>query len=247
MHEGSSEARPSTLLEWSLGTLGVSLLLGGAIQPGGPLAPAVGLAGWICAAHLGPLLLLAVTLLLARRRVGSIFPLVRGWATVPLALGAGLLGAWGGLLAGPSSAIAMAPPLSEASARVWAVLWVGIAVPIAEEGFFRGALLGGLRERAGPLLAVPLSAALFALAHVGLVPYGYAAVLALLGLGLATAAGVAGALLPAIAGHTGWNLASLWLGEAGLMELAAPSLAWVGCVLLVVGVATRLLERGRAA
>ena len=60
-----------------------------------------------------------------------------------------------------------------------ALIAVGVAAPIAEEAFFRGFLIGGLRDRVGNVGALLISAAIFTLPHLPVSIYP-----AIFGLGL---------------------------------------------------------------
>jgi membrane protease YdiL (CAAX protease family) len=83
------------------------------------------------------------------------------------------------------------------------VVWVGVLTPIAEEVFYRGLLLGGLRRRGlPPWAAITVSALLFALSHLqGL----QLPALVLFGAAAAWLVHRTGRLGPAIAAHMAFN------------------------------------------
>lgn len=83
---------------------------------------------------------------------------------------------------------------------------LGIVVPVLEEIFFRGCLLGALQNRWGPRVALTLSAAVFGLAHMNplLFPLYF-----LLGILTGRLAQKRGSLLAPMAFHALNNLASL--------------------------------------
>jgi membrane protease YdiL (CAAX protease family) len=83
------------------------------------------------------------------------------------------------------------------------VLWVAVLTPIAEEVFYRGLLLGGLRKRGlPPWAAISVSALLFALSHLqGL----QLPALFLFGAAAALLVHRTGRLGPAIAAHMAFN------------------------------------------
>ena len=83
------------------------------------------------------------------------------------------------------------------------VLWVTVLTPIAEEVFYRGLLLGGLRKRGlPPWAAIAISSVLFAASHLqGL----QLPALALFGAAAAILVTRTGRLGPAIAAHMAFN------------------------------------------
>ena len=124
---------------------------------------------------------------------------------VGLALvGLALAGSWlGGLQLAPGTLRPAAPFLA------WAA--VTLAVAAAEEGILRGALFDRLRSSGGVVLAIGVTAVVFALMHVpvygwSIVPLDLAVGIALGGLRLAT-----GTLLAPIAAHAVADLATWWL------------------------------------
>ena len=94
------------------------------------------------------------------------------------------------------------------------LLFVAVGAPVVEELFFRGLLLRSLQRRVGnDTVAVVLSGALFAVAHVQALPGGALALvlfsLFLLGAALAILAVRTGRLGPGIVAHSAFNAVSL--------------------------------------
>jgi uncharacterized protein len=90
------------------------------------------------------------------------------------------------------------------------VLFAGLIAPVCEELLFRGLLLRALRRRFSPLVAVVVSALVFALAHPALDPTwgSFVIVPALFGLGAISGAAAVrrGDLSVSIMLHVGFNL-----------------------------------------
>jgi membrane protease YdiL (CAAX protease family) len=83
------------------------------------------------------------------------------------------------------------------------VVWVAILTPIAEEVFYRGLLLGGLRKRGlAPWAAIGLSSLLFAASHLQGLQFP---ALFVFGVGAAVLVHRTGRLGPAIAAHMAFN------------------------------------------
>jgi membrane protease YdiL (CAAX protease family) len=99
-----------------------------------------------------------------------------------------------------------------------ALLALAIAPGIAEELLCRGLIQRGLTRRLGPLLAVPIAAAIFGALHVELI---HAAFATLLGLYLGVAAHWAGNTRAPMLCHTINNLAAVALSAGGGSASAA--------------------------
>lgn len=99
----------------------------------------------------------------------------------------------------------------------------GVFSPIAEEIFFRGFLYSALRRRLRAVVAVPASAAAFALIH----PLGEPMLAAfVLGMVVATVYEYSGSLLPPVMAHMGLNLSFVtFLAFRGELARCVP--AWV--------------------
>lgn len=188
--------------------------LGGAIAGGGE--PRGARLTWALGLALGlELLLLALVWWLALRRPGGrlALGLQRGqywaWWLVPPALGlaVALVAGYGVVVRALGIELLRPPPppplLTDTIVnRALGVLLAVAIAPVAEESFFRGFILGGLRGRVGLWAAAGLSAALFALSHAqlgALVPI-FALGLLLAGLYVQTRA-----IWPAMLVHAGYN------------------------------------------
>jgi len=111
-------------------------------------------------------------------------------------------------------------------------------VPVAEELYFRGLLLGHLRRSCGSFLAVVLVSALFGLLHL---PQGTQLTMAALSVFLCLVTIHSGSLLWAVALHAGWNgLAVVYsLQRSSGRYLIAYTAAAVVMALVLRGVKTR--------
>lgn len=139
-----------------------------------------------------------------RRTDGRI---LSGW--VLLAVAAGILavpalravsGWWRGVCGVPDRFL---PDVNGAGERLLQVLALAVVPAIAEEAFFRGAMLGALRRACSPWTAVLLTTAAFALLHGSL--GGLLSHLAI-GLILTLLMWHSGNLLAPMAAHMGYNL-----------------------------------------
>jgi membrane protease YdiL (CAAX protease family) len=228
-----------TPIEASLLVLGLCLLSVGGIRSLLAALPPEAPLPWALRSHLPPLLMLLGTVLLARRFPKARARLWCGRRTALFAGSAACLGAAGGLLIGPSDPQGLAPALSAGGALAWGLCWVGVLAPLIEESFYRGALQTALAQRMPSALAVLLAGAAFMLSHLGQSPlWLYLA----LGCGLGAYAAMSGALLPAVAGHIAWNVATVAL-SATARPLALVPYALVGLGLL--GLQGALACRGR--
>lgn len=91
-----------------------------------------------------------------------------------------------------------------------------LLAPVAEELIFRGFIYAGLRRTFNPILALPISAAIFGIAHLNLALGGMATV-AVMGIMLALVYERSHSLWPGIVAHGVHNLlAFLLLVAAGL-------------------------------
>jgi len=141
--------------------------------------------------------------------IGGWRPARPSWRTVAAGAGGALV-----LLAVPLAMRIAAPPVFRLGSPAGGFpLWAAVVtlVAVAEEVLLRGALMGVLRRRTTPELAVGVAAVAFALLHVPV--YGWVALPLDLAVGvwlggLRLATGGAGA--PAIA-HTVADLATWWL------------------------------------
>jgi hypothetical protein len=88
------------------------------------------------------------------------------------------------------------------------LLLAGVFAPVCEELYFRGFVYPVLRHRFGIPAAVTITSCLFAAVHLDLVRFLF---LALLGAFLAIVCEKTRSLLPAIAAHSAYNLASIIL------------------------------------
>ena len=80
------------------------------------------------------------------------------FVAVVLSVAAGLAACAVGMLAGDARTV---------PTTVLNIACLGIAAPVAEELLFRGAILGTLDRKAGPLFALVASSLLFGVAHIG--------------------------------------------------------------------------------
>ncbi len=195
------------------------------------------LVAWVIRAHAAPVAMACGLALLVSTIPGAVARWWVGPRTAWHAVAAACLAAAGAMATGRTDPASLAPALAPHSAAVWALVWVGIAAPLVEELLFRGALQQALVRRVHPALAVALSSLVFMVAHLegGAPPFHLA-----LGIGFGLCAALSGALLPAIAAHIAWNLASVTAGIAG-----APPW-WVAALVAALGVALAAAGTHRA-
>lgn len=194
------------------------------------------LSGWL-GISLVPALTLLAGALLVRRSASGLYPVTSRHSWLRIAsLGWLMLGLAGGIWIGPTLPERLAPLLANEWAGVWGLLWVGIAAPIIEELFFRGALQPAIERHIGGLAAVLAAALAFGLAHWGIPEI---AIISSVGLFAGVAAWGTGHVLPAIALHVGWNFATI--AVSGLdYELAS---GWPMTLLAILGLICLLRAR----
>lgn len=165
-----------------------------------------------------------------------------GWGVVLLA-GLSLVGAGcaGANLSAPTPLDSLAGALPPPLRAVWVLVWVGALAPVIEEFYFRGVLQSALSEWRGTYPAVAISAAVFALAHVGL---SAIALWLVLGAVFGALLSATRCLLVPVCAHIGWNLGSLLAGM-GLQHGIAPVLAGLALAVLLVYARLKQREGGR--
>jgi membrane protease YdiL (CAAX protease family) len=262
---GSSSREPlGILLAVAVAVAGIAAMLGFSARLGAALMAALGIRGMLVVAEAALVFPAAVAFLATRgpdwhSALGFDRPGRASIATA-LALGATLWLASLGLLElqysfwrPPAAYIETFRQLHEmlrprnAVDASWSLLAIAIAPAVCEETLIRGTLLPSLRARMPALLAVAISAAVFALIHdVYRMPFTYAVGLALGALRLRT-----GSLWPSVVAHATLN--SLTFGAAPFLDDPTQPLPdprpLVGLGLLVVGasltaLAWRFLPRG---
>lgn len=176
----------------------------------------------------------AVPLRLLTREQLRLCMLLGVLAAAPATLAADVLSALSGMGAAPAQAAALPPAWF-----VQTVIKSALLVPVCEELFFRGYLLGALR-RFGDGRAVIVSAVCFALAH----GFGSTVPHALLGALLGFAVVRTGSLAASAAIHACYNLFIIVVSYAGLDGLfSGGSLA--GCALRILMCAGFVYVLGR--
>jgi hypothetical protein len=131
----------------------------------------------------------------------------------------------------PDEALAQRAALLAAGTPLRVALLVavlGLAVPLVEELFFRGALFGALRRGMAPLAAAVVTAVGFALSH--LEPRGWPA-LVLVGAVLGYLRAASGSMLPSLALHVGFNSVSLGAMLSGVVSVTRPPVLGPGLLL----------------
>jgi membrane protease YdiL (CAAX protease family) len=206
------------------------IVRGAAALPGWAAAPA---ASWAVATFLPVLALAGGTAWLAGRGREFLPLRVRRGQPALFCLGALGLGLAGGLAVGATPVRLLVPQgMTGGWTVIWAFGWVAVVVPLVEEAYFRGALLGAVGAAWGAVLGVVLSALAFGLAHLG---SPEALMWVGVGVALGTLRQVSGSLLPPVALHLAWNVASLALAlQPRLGPVALPATG-LGAALLGAG------------
>ncbi len=101
-----------------------------------------------------------------------------------------------------AAALWPAPAVGSRPAPMGATLLLVLAVPVAEEVYFRGVLLSQVRRLTGPVGAVIAVSALFAVLHL---PSGAVGPMFVVSLVLCSVTLVSGSVLWAVLLHLGWN------------------------------------------
>lgn len=234
-----------TALEASLLVLAAYFLAsaGGSWLP--PLQGSWGLIPWLLRNTFAPLVMLAGAAWVARAHRPLVVVLKPRPGLIGFAIAAGWIGAAGGVWAGAMRPEDLAAGLPESAWLYWSYIWVGAAVPVIEETYFRGVLQAALWQSLGAathrpralkaLATVAVPAGAFALAHLGSpqVP-----VLFGMGLGLGALQYWSGSLVVPIIAHAAWNMATVslavlpWMGSMAL-PFALAGLMWLVMALVV--------------
>ena len=125
-------------------------------------------------------------------------------------------------------------------------LVVGVAGPVVEELFYRGAIYGALRRAQSPLLATLATAGCFVLAHWNMSDMrslAHVSPLLIVALALGLARTVSGSLYPPLVLHAGFNLTtvvSMVVGHESTLDSVdfgsqSIALGWLGSLALVYG------------
>ena len=216
--EGREHAAQAVVVCWPLAL--ALLLRGAAAAPGWAGLPAV---SWALATY-GPVLALAGGTAWLVRRSRGLLPLrvLRGQATL-LCMGGRVPGSGGRTGRRADTGECASAGRGAGGLGLWpgpSLGW-GVAAPLVEEAYFRGAVFGTATAAGGAALGVAASALAFGLAH-----WGSPETLVWVGVGVALGIlrQISGSLLPPMALHLAWNAASLALAlQPRLGSVALPS------------------------
>jgi len=205
-----------------------------------PLPGAWGLIPWLLRNTFAPLVMFVGAVWVARAHRPLVVVLKPRPGLIGFAIAAVWLGAAGGVWAGATRPEDLAAGLPEGAWLWWSYLWVGAAVAVVEETYFRGVLQAALWQSLGAAelprvlkaiatIAVPAGA--FALAHLGSpqVPVLFA-----MGLGLGALQHWSGSLVVPIVAHAAWNMATVSLALLPWMDSMALPFALAGLMWLVM-------------
>jgi membrane protease YdiL (CAAX protease family) len=187
-----------------------------------------------------------------RARLGLIRPALPAWGFPMVAVGSLAPLAVG--LAVASLLLPLAPPLSSAGQTSLAtslalVFFFSVVPPFVEELFFRGYVQRRLLQRWPPVVAILVTAALFAVSHGNL---ALMTITFLMGIWLGVLAWRTGSVWPSMVCHAFWNATVQLWGLGNRFDVLSPTLALavgaaavglgLGCFVLSVWVLARRRE-----